>query len=281
MAKTKIKRPRITGDVKEAVIALYRQGLGPKEIFKLRGKKPSLRSIQTIVTEAKRIENTPEFQEKERPWHLGLLRDYPHLSAEAIRHILETQEYLRYMYGLLKMSLENSDPEVAKRVNPDVASLRLRQALWAARLYDIVRKQVDADEWFKVEASHDFYPGTLFSVSAAYADYELLCDFANVPCDTSELDTALSRGIRHFNDFVAQHNTQSSKEPLFVGPVEGHKQPHKIEGVYLVFDKACPRCQERAITGSFFNLRAELTRQGVFDRLRAKTTESIAEGGKP
>ena len=279
------KKPRIKKTIKGLILKYHQEGLsGPdikRELHERYGKAiPSLRSIQQIVhdydnpktLEEKRARE--QFESLDRPWHLGLLRDYPYISAEALRHMLEAQMAMRSYFENLP-------------VNPDDHRITVRQALWAARLYDIVRKHVETDEFFngfpkKVDPND---PHVLFTVAAAYADYELLCDLAEIPCDTAELDSALSHSIEQFYDFVNKQNTQSLKEKYII-PInkmheDGHKQPHKMEHWNFVFDPNCPICKEHERSGKWHDLRIEVTRKGVFERQRVKMlTESTKKGVK-
>ncbi|MDP2729038.1 MAG: hypothetical protein Q8O55_00935 [Dehalococcoidales bacterium] len=204
----------------------------------------------------------------DRPWHLGLLRDHPHLSAEAVRHILEVQGVLRGYFENVPMSPEDID-----KIN-----LTLRQALWVARLYDVVWKHITTDEFFKNFKNLDpDNPRVLFSVACKYADYDLICDLSKTPCDTSELDAALSHGVQQFYDFVSKQNTQSLRERHFIPDPEGHKLPHKIdwEAGRFVFDPDCPLCKSQADSGSWFKLRMEIERKRA--KKKAKRAEKKEE----
>ena len=160
------------------------------------GLLPGLSAIQKFVRPFNRKLGEPA--PLDNPWHLGLLREYPQVSAEAAQHINKVQQALTVS---------------VLPVNPDSYHITVRQALWVARLYDIVRKHVETDEpgeRFKNTDPH--YPSVLLSVAFHYANYELLCDLSSIPCDTLELDDAFSHGLQQFYDFVAKQNAQPLRE---------------------------------------------------------------------
>jgi len=237
-----------------------------KDNPKLPKKFPSLSAVQKVLATLRQpIPPNP----LDNPWHLGLLREYPHISAEAVRHIDEVQRAMRSFFQNVP-------------VNPDAYHITVRQALWVARLYDIAREHVETNEpreRFKNTAPDD--PHVLLLVAFHYADYELLCDLANISCDTSELDSALSHGLQQFYDFVSKQNAQSLRKRYII-PVneiyeEGHKQPHKMnENRNFVFDPDCPVCKDREFSGSWHKLR-----MSVSERQRAKLLSKNDKKGKP
>lgn len=113
MAKTDIKRPRITDKVRLSILGLHRQGLSPGQIKNtLKKNAPSTRSIQEIVTTAKEAAFTEAFKKQDKLWHFGLLREYPEIRGDAVKAI-----------GKISNFAENK--------------LTIRQALWVARLYPL------------------------------------------------------------------------------------------------------------------------------------------------
>lgn len=156
----------------------------------------------------------------DNPWHMGLLTDpkfraaHPELTAEALSHIFEVQEVLREILRELQRQVGQ---EVATEVNPDYVPLPTRQALWVARLYDVVNKH--RDESLKHDSTN---VDPLFAVSWNYANYEFFCDLAGIACDTSELDVALSKGLAYFYKFAMKTNffvdadfARSQQQPVF------------------------------------------------------------------
>jgi hypothetical protein len=160
MAKTKIKRPRITADIRKSVCKLHRDGLGPAAIFELRKKQgfkgPSVRSLQDIIKKATEVESTPEFEVMERPWSLGDLVQRA-IPPEVLPTVLRVSVISRTQ---LNVSFTN------------------REAQWAVRFSGLVRD-----------------PMRLAHAAIGYAQLELVSEVSGTPLETAEYDVPLLLGV--------------------------------------------------------------------------------------
>ena len=152
MKKTKIRRPRISPEVQQAVTNLYlanpdctgEQIWHELEYYPDRHwAVPSLRAIQKIYANVKAKTITPEYQIKETPWNLGVLDDKEGspFSAEAIAAIIEVQFWLERVKdkpnidaaGIKQWTESFTNGKMTTTIWP----LTTREAHWIARLYKV------------------------------------------------------------------------------------------------------------------------------------------------
>jgi hypothetical protein len=129
---------------------------------KLKGKAPGLSSIQKELSRIRERESerSPEEEKLNRTWTIGDLTQHE-LGPEAVRLLLLIQN---------------------ERKKGGRAQLRVREALWVARLYAVresgpIKKPMPLD--------------LLATWGEAYALREKICMISNTVCDTSDLDEGL------------------------------------------------------------------------------------------
>jgi hypothetical protein len=119
-------------------------------------RTPGLSAIQKELSPMRERYQRIQATGLETPWHLNA---HP-LPAEAIPHILRVQKY------------------IVRNFHQERDRLSIRQAIWISRLYAI-KHFTDRDLW---------------KLSLGYTLYELSCELADVPIDTTWLDKGLLNG---------------------------------------------------------------------------------------
>ena len=237
MKKTKIRRPRISPEVQQAVTNLYLanpEWTGEKiwrELEHYPGRQwpvPSLRAIQKIFAKVKTETKTPEFQWKESPWQLGILKDkeLSPFSAEAIAAVLEVQFWLERVKDKPNIATsgikEWTESFTNGKMTTTVWPLTIREAHWIANLYKVryilseparlyflihergkqppknpTRQKLNdlfTKEGVPLRRSLIENLSELWKAAKTYADYQRLCELAGADFDTSRLDEALRTG---------------------------------------------------------------------------------------
>lgn len=151
MKKNKVRRPRITDEIKRAIADLrcrYPEWTAERireALWPLTGlAPPSIRAVYKMLQEIP--PQTARFEEMAQLWHLGLLSKpeyrtkYPELTAEAVGQILEAQKAARDFFERRPRS---------SGVVPVYIAMSVRTALWVARLYEAVRIFPTPDEQFQ------------------------------------------------------------------------------------------------------------------------------------
>lgn len=159
MKKPKIRRRRITAEVRQVVTRLYLDDPtytgemiwnALKYYPKRQWPVPSLRATQQIFAEVKEEITIPEFQGKEAAWNMATLEKHP-LPTEAMPIVLKVQSRGEHF-----------------------GRFTIRQAIWIARLYKVISDIALLDD-----------------ISWHYALHEKICQLSRTPFDTTKYDSLL------------------------------------------------------------------------------------------
>lgn len=128
---------------------------------------PTLETLVKMISDARNHASPLD-----RPWHMGLLPDHPAITADAVRFILAVQDW--YDHHTPRNQLLHNGSEW----------LSVRQALWIARLYRLVKGESETDVL------------ELQRLSRVYAEYELMHELSSAKgeFDTTEIDAAVREG---------------------------------------------------------------------------------------
>ena len=172
------KGPVITENIRQKIAVIYvdHPEWRAKEVEaelreELKDKAPGLSSVQKELgrIRTREAERSPEEEKLNRIWTIGDLALHE-ITPEAVRLLLLIQN---------------------QRGKELRAQLKVREALWVARLY-AVRESGPIKQIRPLDL--------LASWGEAYALREKVCMISNTACDTSDLDEGLLKNIRRVNE---------------------------------------------------------------------------------
>lgn len=153
-------------------------------------KAVTLNAVQKHVEDLKEIVKRPDYQEKEKQWHLHATLD---MSAEAIGHVFEVQRYMPQNI-ILPPSMSEANPEHyvivdGKKLTAIPRIFTVRDARWIERLYAVKSLKK---------------PELLAKAVVVYSLIERMADLSETSLDTTLLDEIISSN-EHVSDRLERY----------------------------------------------------------------------------